>query len=502
MTVSENNLALSLLGFSTVKEKIVEEAGIAYEVNIIRDKLCLKKCTLPVYRQQSIESLDDISGEEEIDHSHLYDEDDENYRRMMLSLEPNDWKNFDHYKVLGLSKLRWRATAGDIKNAYRRKVLIYHPDKSKKSTGLSKKELEIIFGCIQKSYELMGDTIEKRRSYDSIDPEFDEDLPSEKSINSENIFKVLGKVFERNARFSKKPKVPHFGDMSSSREEVERFYDFWLHFESWREFSYLDEEDSSKGEDRYERREIERMNKVKRDKMKKEDSKRYSTLVEMAYNKDPRLVIFKEEDKKKKQEEKERRKKEAERKREEERIRFEAECAEYKRQEAERKRKEEEEKKRLEAEKSKVETAQTISTAWTPEEIELLVKATRLMPPGTSERWKQVSDYINTHKKDKSFVRTTKDVLKYIKEKSSQPTQKAQPKANENEAPINNDAKVEVDEWTKEEQKALETALRTYSAKEDDRWDKIAAAVGTKNKKECVKRYKDLVSRIKAKKAT
>uniref|UniRef100_A0A0N5BLH8 DnaJ homolog subfamily C member 2 n=1 Tax=Strongyloides papillosus TaxID=174720 RepID=A0A0N5BLH8_STREA len=501
MTINEISLAVSLLGFKSIKDRRVEEAGIAYESNVIRDKLCLKKCTLPVYRQSTDQVIDD-SDEVENDINKIYDGDDESYRQMMLMLEPNNWKDFDHYKVLGLSTIRWKATSGDIKNAYRKKVLLYHPDKSKKANGLSKKQLEIIFGCIQKSYELMGDTIEKRRSYDSVDPDFDDHIPSEKSINSDNIFTVLGEVFDRNARFSKKPNVPKLGDMNSTREDVERFYDFWLHFESWREFSYLDEEDSSRGEDRYERREIERANKVKRDKLKKEDTKRISTLVEIAYNKDPRLAIFKEEDKKKKQEEKERRKKEAEKKREEQRLKFEAECAEFKRQEEERKRKEEEENKKLAAEKAKNEKESSSSSAWTSEEIELLVKATRLMPPGTSERWRQVADYINTHKKDKSIMRSTKDVLKYIKEKSVQPTAKNSQNLVTKEETNQTEAKTDSDDWTNEQQKALETALRTFSAKDEDRWDKIANAVGTKTKKECIKRYKDLVSKIKAKKAS
>lgn len=43
---------------------------------------------------------------------------------------------------------------------------------------------------------------------------------------------------------------------------MEDFYNFWFDFSSWREFSYLDEEDKEKGEDRYERRELEKINKV------------------------------------------------------------------------------------------------------------------------------------------------------------------------------------------------------------------------------------------------
>lgn len=63
-------------------------------------------------------------------------------------------------------------------------------------------------------------------------------------------------------RFSIVQPVPELGDMNSDRDHVERFYDFWFNFSSWREFSYLDSEDKSRGEDRWERREIEKQNKV------------------------------------------------------------------------------------------------------------------------------------------------------------------------------------------------------------------------------------------------
>lgn len=47
----------------------------------------------------------------------IFDPDDAGYFKYLMSLDPKDWKNQDHYKVLGLSKLRWRASEAHIRSA-------------------------------------------------------------------------------------------------------------------------------------------------------------------------------------------------------------------------------------------------------------------------------------------------------------------------------------------------------------------------------------------------
>uniref|UniRef100_A0A240PP91 Uncharacterized protein n=1 Tax=Anopheles christyi TaxID=43041 RepID=A0A240PP91_9DIPT len=216
----------------------------------------------------------------------------------LKSLDPKDWKNQDHYHVLGLNKMRFTATDEDIKRAYRKIVLKHHPDK-RKALGENVKQDDDYFHCITMAYETLG-TLKNRRAFDSIDPEFDDALPSQSEVDKD-FFGALYDVFKRNARWneSRKP-APMLGDDNTPREAVEHFYDFWYNFQSWREFSYLDEEDKEKGQDREERRWIEKQNKAIRLKRKKEESARIRTLVDLAYNNDPRVVRFKREEKERK----------------------------------------------------------------------------------------------------------------------------------------------------------------------------------------------------------
>merc|ERR1711874_177457 len=91
--------------------------------------------------------------------------------------------------------------------------------------------------------------------------------------------------------------VPLLGKPDDTRQKVNRFYDYWYDFDSWREFSYLDEEEKEKGENRDERRWIEKQNKAARQKLKKEEVARLRQLVDNAYTCDPRIQKFKDEEK-------------------------------------------------------------------------------------------------------------------------------------------------------------------------------------------------------------
>lgn len=55
------------------------------------------------------------------------------------------------------------------------------------------------------------------------------------------------------------------------------------------------------------------------------------------------------------------------------------------------------------------------AASWTTEEIQLLVKAANLYPPGTVERWKQVAQYIADHcSTPAGKLKNEKDIIKQV----------------------------------------------------------------------------------------
>lgn len=54
--------------------------------------------------------------------------------------------------------------------------------------------------------------------------------------------------------------------------------------------------------------------------------------------------------------------------------------------------------------------------------------------------------------------------------------------------------------WSKEEQALLEQAMKTYSTSTPDRWDRIAECIPNRTKKDCLRRVKELVDLVNAKK--
>lgn len=70
----------------------------------------------------------------------------------------------DYYKLLGVEK---NCSDNDIKKAYRKLAMIWHPDKHINDADSDKKKAEEKFKQINKAYEILGNT-EKRKQYDQF----------------------------------------------------------------------------------------------------------------------------------------------------------------------------------------------------------------------------------------------------------------------------------------------------------------------------------------------
>lgn len=196
---------------------------------------------------------------------------------------------------------------------------------------------------------------------------------------------------------------------------------------------------------------------------------------------------------------------------------------------------------------------------WSPENIQILIKAVNLFPAGTVQRWEVIANYLNQHgtisaggkfiardvlnkaksmqssdfKQDvlkqqvnnnafESFEKSKKDLKKVDNAEISMnlngvstPIQngvdtKKKSKATANDTNAQNKESVnDVDAatapadaastWTKEEQALLEQAMKTYPVSTPDRWDRIAECIPNRTKKDCLRRVKELVDLVNAK---
>lgn len=135
----------------------------------------------------------------------------------------------------------------------------------------------------------------KRRQFDSIDEKADVDQPTKSELKKGDFYKLWGKVFKAEARFSKTQPVPVLGGKNATKEEVDTFYNFWYNFDSWRSFEYLDEDVPDDNENRDQKRHMERKNLNARKKKKVEDNARLRKLVDDCLAGDERIKRFKQE---------------------------------------------------------------------------------------------------------------------------------------------------------------------------------------------------------------
>ena len=301
----------------------VERAGssyLAYESRLLNRRSFLHSSSF--YQKQN--------GGTAASSSVAPEEDEKKKEYDLLTMSERKLKKLNYYQVLQRN-LPLHASADEIKKAYHKACLKYHPDK----TGRG--EEDEVFLLVKAAFDTLSDPV-KRRSYDST-VDFDESIPKE-GVEETEFYAVYGPVFERNLRFAsfndpakqapkdnditspsgkKKNKkkggkknegpkseatCPPFGDDTTPLDQVHAFYDFWVHFESWRDFTLKASKETehdmdaadSRDEKRWMKQEIDR--KIK--KMKREEMARINLLVERAMAADPRLRREKEKERKEK----------------------------------------------------------------------------------------------------------------------------------------------------------------------------------------------------------
>ncbi|CAG2120961.1 unnamed protein product, partial [Medioppia subpectinata] len=161
---------------------------------------------------------------------------------------------------------------------------------------------------------------------------------------------------------------------------------------------------------------------------------------------------------------------------------------------------------------------------WSYDDIQLLIKAIKLFPAGTQDRWAVIAKWVND-KSTSGVTRNHRDVIGKAKDlQNSDQSQTLREEANKNafktlekNQPKGTQPSDESDPsqrfdaprtfvdlnanpWNNEEQQLLEQAMKTYpSSLGTERWDLISKCIPNRSRTDCIERYKYLVKLVKSK---
>lgn len=220
-----------------------------------------------------------------------------------------------HYQVLGVAK---NASDDDIKRAYRKLALKWHPDKNLENQDEAKEQFQLV----QQAWEILSDPRE-RTWYDNhreaiLKGGIEEDY-EDRSINlfpyfSASCFKGYGdnekgfytvyrNLFEKlaaeDAEFQDSDtEIPGFGDSQSSyMEVVHNFYSYWYSYSTKKSYAWLDPYNvrNMPGHSRRIFKLAEKENKKVRDKAKRERNEQVRNLVAFVRKRDKRVQTHAEQ---------------------------------------------------------------------------------------------------------------------------------------------------------------------------------------------------------------
>ena len=472
----------------------------------------------------------------------------------LKTLTPKQLEELSYYQILG--NIQMYSTQEQIKKAFHKACLKYHPDKEDSSSNANgnessekkkKRGEDPVFLKVKEAFETLSDP-KLRKSYDST-VDFDDRIPSVADVRSERDFYVVfGECFERNLRFAaenepgldvngkrgkkksngntkgKSKGPPSIGDSNTSIDDVHQFYDYWVRFESWRDFTLPAtkelEHDTDMAECRYEKRWMEKEIARKAKALKRDEMARITKLVDRAMSLDPRLQREKKRVEKEKKEKQRLRKEKQEREERERREKVERE--EKERIEQENLEKEERAKLKMQKEQGKkvlrkakqtfrkivlegYEAESTCSKTWDTfdhmnDDLEFLCSwlslvdlqsLTNDLTKGVETNFNMVvvRDAARKHR-EVAEIRSKEDKEQRELLRQADAEKEAAKKAASASKP-----------WSKEELSALAKAVKKYPPGGANRWDSIALFINNllklvdpRTKEECIEKYNAVAS--------